>query len=211
MFFGGHDSTYSQLFGSSGPRPGLEKEVEAWVGGSGDTWGLLPSQASWRTQRGSTTSSAAVRSSVRSGWLRCVEPGGVLTEPRARRSLGQCGALGAHSAFLSSYEFMRRSLIFYRNEIQKMTGKVCMGAGGAGGGWGPPGLRLTALPALSSTHAGPPGTVWHIRGGQVPAEQPEGMRLGGAPQLSCCWIGLSALPAPGFLANRGFAVGSILV
>ncbi|XP_040097797.1 pleckstrin homology domain-containing family J member 1 isoform X1 [Oryx dammah] len=80
-------------------------------------------EASWRTQRGSTTSSAAVRSSVRSGWLRCVEPGGVLTEPRARRSLGQCGALGAHSAFLSSYEFMRRSLIFYRNEIQKMTGK----------------------------------------------------------------------------------------
>ncbi|XP_025932287.1 pleckstrin homology domain-containing family J member 1 isoform X2 [Apteryx rowi] len=25
----------------------------------------------------------------------------------------------------ASYEFMRRSLIFYRNEIQKMTGKLC--------------------------------------------------------------------------------------
>lgn len=28
-----------------------------------------------------------------------------------------------------SYEFMRRSLIFYRNEIQKMTGKVGEGCG----------------------------------------------------------------------------------
>lgn len=34
-----------------------------------------------------------------------------------------------------SYEFMRRSLIFYRNEIQKMTGKVCMGHG-KGWWWG---------------------------------------------------------------------------
>ena len=125
------------------------------VGGSRDTWGLLPSQASWRTQRESITSSAAVRSSVRSGWLRCVEPGGVPTEPRARRSLGQCGALGAHSAFLSSYEFMRRSLIFYRNEIQKMTGKVCMGVGAGGGGWGPPGLRLTPPTLVVHPHRTP--------------------------------------------------------
>lgn len=29
---------------------------------------------------------------------------------------------------------MRRSLIFYRNEIQKMTGKVHRGHGGGGGG-----------------------------------------------------------------------------
>uniref|UniRef100_A0A671EW48 Pleckstrin homology domain-containing family J member 1 n=1 Tax=Rhinolophus ferrumequinum TaxID=59479 RepID=A0A671EW48_RHIFE len=34
----------------------------------------------------------------------------------------------------ASYEFMRRSLIFYRNEIQKMTGKVGMGHG-SGRGW----------------------------------------------------------------------------
>uniref|UniRef100_A0A2K6SE20 Sesquipedalian n=1 Tax=Saimiri boliviensis boliviensis TaxID=39432 RepID=A0A2K6SE20_SAIBB len=30
----------------------------------------------------------------------------------------------------ASYEFMRRSLIFYRNEIQKVTGKVCTGLWG---------------------------------------------------------------------------------
>lgn len=36
-----------------------------------------------------------------------------------------------HRPLLSppSYEFMRRSLIFYRNEIQKMTGKVGEGCG----------------------------------------------------------------------------------
>uniref|UniRef100_A0A2K5XR58 Pleckstrin homology domain-containing family J member 1 n=1 Tax=Mandrillus leucophaeus TaxID=9568 RepID=A0A2K5XR58_MANLE len=27
----------------------------------------------------------------------------------------------------ASYEFMRRSLVFYRNEIRKVTGKVCAG------------------------------------------------------------------------------------
>uniref|UniRef100_A0A7N5J8T6 Uncharacterized protein n=1 Tax=Ailuropoda melanoleuca TaxID=9646 RepID=A0A7N5J8T6_AILME len=65
------------------------------------TWGLLPLQASWRTRRGSITLNAAVRSNVRSGW-------GL-----------------SHTTFSPSYdyEFMRRSLIFYRNEIQKMTGK----------------------------------------------------------------------------------------
>lgn len=31
---------------------------------------------------------------------------------------------------------MRRSLIFYRNEIQKMTGKVCLGHGKWWGGCG---------------------------------------------------------------------------
>ncbi|ELK28610.1 Pleckstrin like proteiny domain-containing family J member 1 [Myotis davidii] len=36
----------------------------------------------------------------------------------------------------ASYEFMRRSLIFYRNEIQKMTGKVCMGHGKWWWWWG---------------------------------------------------------------------------
>lgn len=42
-------------------------------------------------------------------------------------------------ALFSSYEYMRRSLIFYRNEIRKMTGKVCRG----GVGWaGQPFLAL---------------------------------------------------------------------
>lgn len=31
------------------------------------------------------------------------------------------------TTFFPSYEYMRKSLIFYRNEIQKMTGKVCWG------------------------------------------------------------------------------------
>lgn len=69
-----------------------------------------------------------------------------------------------------SYEFMRRSLIFYRNEIQKMTGKVGAGHGMWGGGflgWGshchPPNTT------------GPLGAVWHIRRGSVPAEWPEGV------------------------------------
>eukprot|EP00074_Homo_sapiens_P102409 XP_016882416.1 pleckstrin homology domain-containing family J member 1 isoform X2 [Homo sapiens] len=34
----------------------------------------------------------------------------------------------------ASYEFMRRSLIFYRNEIRKVTGKVCAGLQRAGVG-----------------------------------------------------------------------------
>lgn len=49
--------------------------------------------------------------------------------------------LGAHSISSPVTEFMR-STHFYRNEIQKMTGKVCGGGGGRGRGWGPPGLRL---------------------------------------------------------------------
>uniref|UniRef100_A0A8C8WPC9 Pleckstrin homology domain containing J1 n=1 Tax=Panthera leo TaxID=9689 RepID=A0A8C8WPC9_PANLE len=46
--------------------------------------------------------------------------------PAARRS-PTAGALQSHPGraqrLLHHYEFMRRSLIFYRNEIQKMTGK----------------------------------------------------------------------------------------
>lgn len=48
-------------------------------------------------------------------------------------------------ALFSSYEYMRRSLIFYRNEIRKMTGKVCRG----GVGWPFPDL-------VHSQHAPPP-------------------------------------------------------
>lgn len=136
------------------------------VGPSGHPAEATPSQASWRTQRGSTTSSAAARSSARSGRRPCGGPGGAgwgpwvgqetpgASEPVGRARGGEQGhgwgweALGHQgywagqarggtrsrvrpSALLAlscSYEFMRRSLIFYRNEIQKMTGKV-------GGGW----------------------------------------------------------------------------
>ena len=47
--------------------------------------------------------------------------------------------LWAHTTVFLSYEFMRRSLVFYRNEIQKVTGKVRVGMGRSGG---PPGPRL---------------------------------------------------------------------
>ncbi|XP_054443009.1 pleckstrin homology domain-containing family J member 1 isoform X1 [Pteronotus mesoamericanus] len=71
----------------------------------------------------------------------------------------------------ASYEFMRRSVIFYRNEIQKMTGKVCTGHGK----W-----EVVPRPGLMPPvhHTGPPGTVRHIGGGPVPAEWLEGMSLG---------------------------------
>lgn len=74
--------------------------------------------------------------------------------------------------FLSySYEFMRRSLIFYRNEIQKMTGKVspakaaCQVALGWSRGW-----RSGSAPALTHTRGlqvlellltAQPGS-WHV-------------------------------------------------
>lgn len=45
-----------------------------------------------------------------------------------------------------SYEYMRRSLIFYRNEIRKMTGKVCAGRTVAGPSWGGP-SHLTLRPS----------------------------------------------------------------
>lgn len=62
----------------------------------------------------------------------CVEPGGV--RPPWGPGAGAGQALWTHTTLLPSYEFMRRSLIFYRNEIQKMTGKVRVGAGvGVGG------------------------------------------------------------------------------
>lgn len=50
-------------------------------------------------------------------------------------------------ALFSSYEYMRRSLIFYRNEIRKMTGKVCRG----GVGW-----DGAALPGLVHSQHAPP-------------------------------------------------------
>ncbi|XP_037680072.1 pleckstrin homology domain-containing family J member 1 isoform X1 [Choloepus didactylus] len=79
----------------------------------------------------------------------------------------------------ASYEFMRKTLISYRNEIQKMTG--------------------------------PPGAVRHFRGGQVPAEQLEGVSaqrrihgpvgwdwvcpaLHGALRLAVPWPGLDLRP-----------------
>ncbi|XP_032763369.1 pleckstrin homology domain-containing family J member 1 isoform X1 [Rattus rattus] len=62
----------------------------------------------------------------------------------------------------ASYEYMRRSLIFYRNEIRKMTGKVC-GAGGTG--------QFSLALLTTTVHStGPAGAVRHLRGGQVPAE-----------------------------------------
>lgn len=87
----------------------------------------LPPQASWKTRIENTTLSAAATHSVRSGWRLCEEPGsdGVWKEGVHLGVLGTCRAL-RHN-FLPSYEFMRRSLIFYRSEIQKMTGKVDVG------------------------------------------------------------------------------------
>lgn len=84
---------------------------------------------------------AAARSSVRSGWERCVEPGGAWAGLGGTGGLGREPACPEHWPLFSppSYEFMRRSLIFYRNEIQKMTGKVGAGRGAWGGGllgWG---------------------------------------------------------------------------
>ncbi|KAG8519149.1 Pleckstrin homology domain-containing family J member 1, partial [Galemys pyrenaicus] len=56
----------------------------------------------------------------------------------------------------ASYEFMRRSLIFYRNEIQKMTGKVHTGAER---GWT---LGSACLGSPMSAHTGPSGAVRYI-------------------------------------------------
>lgn len=99
-----------------------------------------------------------------------------------------------------SYEFMRRSLIFYRNEIRKMTGKVHRGRGPGGGvgllGWG-------SHPLF--THTGPSGAVRHLRGGQVPAGWREGLRAGAGtctphrPQARGSWH------KPGFAA-AGFRI-----
>lgn len=91
-----------------------------------------PCQALWKTSAGSITSNAVAKNSVRSGWRRFAGPG---------RALGPLGAGWKHGgmssvslALSSSYEYMRRSLIFYRNEIRKMTGKVCsVGWEGHGG------------------------------------------------------------------------------
>ncbi|XP_006514390.1 pleckstrin homology domain-containing family J member 1 isoform X4 [Mus musculus] len=49
----------------------------------------------------------------------------------------------------ASYEYMRQSLIFYRNEIRKMTGKVC-GAVRDG----------TAFPGLAHSHRALHRTPW---------------------------------------------------
>lgn len=57
-----------------------------------------------------------------------------------------------------------------------------------------------------STHTGSPGTVWHIRGGQVPAQQLEGMMSLGAGLSFPTVAGMSP-PHPcqalGFLADPG--------
>ncbi|PNJ03165.1 PLEKHJ1 isoform 4 [Pongo abelii] len=48
----------------------------------------------------------------------------------------------------ASYEFMRRSLIFYRNEIRKVTGKVCAGLQRAGVGLQVAGVGLQVAEAV---------------------------------------------------------------
>uniref|UniRef100_A0A8D2NRU5 Uncharacterized protein n=1 Tax=Zosterops lateralis melanops TaxID=1220523 RepID=A0A8D2NRU5_ZOSLA len=91
-----------------------------------------------RSQRGNTALSVPRRSSARSGSRHSGEPGGL--SPWSQGSAGGSGLCSGirdrgtspHPSLLSppralflpcSYEFLRRSLIFYRNEIQKMTGK----------------------------------------------------------------------------------------
>nr|XP_021504602.1 pleckstrin homology domain-containing family J member 1 isoform X1 [Meriones unguiculatus] len=67
------------------------------------------------------------------------EPGGFsisFVEDLSRKYHFECGSQEQCQEWMealrrASYEYMRQSLVFYRNEIRKMTGKVC-GAGGVG-------------------------------------------------------------------------------